>query len=106
MGDNNEGVQLEFKDRSIQPVWKDDIGEYLQDIKGCGSLAIEKREQYYKKKMEKSASTTKSIVYLFLARFNKNQSRDNHLLSVSLSTIFLLKNTEKKVREIRFESQT
>ena len=56
--------------------------------------------------MEKSASTIKSTFDMFSAQFNKNQSRDERVLSTSLPAIFLPKNTEKETRETRFESQT
>ena len=106
MGDNDEGVQLEVKDNIIQPVWNDDAGEYLRGIRGCGSSAIEKRERRYKRGIEKSASITRSIVGMFSAQLNKNQSRDERVLSTSLPTIFSPKNKRKEVRETRFESQT
>ena len=56
--------------------------------------------------MEKSASTTRSIVDMFSASFNKNESRDERVLSTSLPAIFSPKNTAKKLRETLFESQT
>ena len=56
--------------------------------------------------MRRSASKARSVVDMFLAQFIKNESLDECVLSTSLSAIFLLKNTGKKVRETRFESQT
>ena len=56
--------------------------------------------------MEKSASNTKSIVDMFSAQFNKNQSRDERVLSTSLPAIFSPKNTGKEAKKTRFESQT
>ncbi len=56
--------------------------------------------------METSASTTRSIVDIFSAQLNKNQSRDERVLSTSLPAIFSPKNTENEVRGTRFESQT
>ena len=106
LGDNDEEVQLKVKDHSIQPVCKDDAGEYLRGIRGCGSSATEKRERRRKRDMEKSASTTRSIVDIFSAQLNKNQSRDECILSASLPTISSPKSTGKEVRETRFESQT
>ena len=50
--DNNGEVlvQLEVKDHSIQPVWKDNAGGYLQGIRGCVSLATEKCKQRRKER--------------------------------------------------------
>ena len=106
LGDDDGGVQLELNNHSIQPVWKNDAGKYLRGIRGCGSSATEKRERRRKRELAKSASTTKSIIDMFSAQFNKNQSLDKRVLSASLPAIFLPKNTEKKVKETRFESQT
>ncbi len=106
LGDNDEGVQLEVKEHIIQPVWNDDADEYLRGIRGCVSSAIEKRERYCKREMEKSASTTRSIVDMFSAKFNENQSQDERILSASLPAIFSPKNTGREVRETQFESQT
>ena len=52
------------------------------------------------------ASTTRSIVDMFSAQLNKNQSRGERALSASLPTISSPKSTGKEVRETRFESQT
>ena len=106
LGDNDEEVQLKVEDHSIQPVCKDNAGEYLRGIRGCGSSATEKRERRRKRDMEKSASTTRSIVDIFSAQLNKNQSRDECILSASLPTISSPKSTGKEVRETRFGSQT
>ena len=99
MGDNDEGVQLEVKEHIIQSVWNDDAGEYLQGIRGHGSSVTEKRESRCKREMKKSASTTRLIVDIFSAQFNKNQSQDELVLSASLPAIFLPKNRGKEVRE-------
>ena len=104
--DNDERVRLEMKEQIIQLVWNDDACEYLRGIRRCGSSSKEKRERHCKREMEKSASTTKSIVDVFSAQFNKNQSRDECVVSTSPPAIFLPKNTEKEVEETRFESQT
>ncbi len=90
---------MKIKEHIIQLVWNDDAGEYLLGIRGCSSSAKEKREQHYKKEMEKSVSTTWSIVDMFSAQFNKNQSQDELGLPTSLPAIFLSKNTGKEVRE-------
>ena len=96
LGDDNGGVQLEAKKHIIVPVWKDDAGGYLRGIRGCGSSATEKRERRRKREMEKSASTTRSIVDMFSAQFKKNQSQDERILSTSSLAIFPPKNTGKK----------
>ena len=98
-----ESVQLEVKDQSFRPVWKDDAGEYLRGIRGCGSSATEKRERRRKREMEKSASTTRSIVDMFSAQLNKNQSQDERTSSAPSLPIFPPKH---KVKETKLESQT
>ncbi len=90
---------MELKEDIIQPVWNDDADEYLRGIRGHGSSVTEKRERHCKREMEKLASTTRSIVNIFSAHFNKNQSRDERVLSSSLLAIFSPKNKRKKVRE-------
>ncbi len=45
LGDQDGEVQLGDKKRSFRPVWKDNPGSYLQGMKRCGSLAIEKRKR-------------------------------------------------------------
>lgn len=72
------GLQLEVQKHVIMPVWKDDAGGHLRGIRGCGSSATAKREQRRKREMEKSASTTRSIVDMFSAQFKKNQSQDEN----------------------------
>lgn len=100
------GVQLKAKKHIIVPVWKDDASGHLQGIRWCGSSVTEKRERRRKREMEKSASTTRSIIDMFSAQFKKNQSQDERVLSTSSPTIFPPKNTGEKVRETRFELQT
>ena len=39
LGAEDGGVELGDKDRSFKPVWKDDAGNYLRGISGCGSLS-------------------------------------------------------------------
>ncbi len=95
-----------MKEQIIQLVWNDDACEYLRGIRRCSSSAKKKRERHSKREMEKSTSTTRSIVDTFSAQFNKNQSRDECVLSTSPPAIFLPKNTGKEVEETRFESQT
>ena len=106
LGDNDVKVQLEVKGHIIQPVCNNDASEYLRSIGGSGSSATEKREQRCKKEVENPASTTRSIVDLFSARFNKNKSWDERVLSTSLPAVFLPNNTGNEVKETRFESQT
>ena len=57
-------------------MWKDDADDNLRGVRGCGSSATEKRERRRIREMEKSASTTRSIVEIFSAQPNKNQSQD------------------------------
>ena len=76
LGDQDGGVQVGDKERSFRPVWKDDAGSYLRGIKGCGSSATEKRERRRNRELEKSASQTRSIVEMFSAHRDKNQSHD------------------------------
>ncbi len=95
-----------MKEHIIQLVWNDNAGEYLQGIRRYGSSATEEHERCRKREIEKSGTTTSSIADLFSAKFNKNQSRDERVLSTSLPAIFLPKNTGKEVRETRFESRT
>ncbi len=97
---------MEVKEHIIQPVWNDDEGEYLRGIRGCSSSATKKRQRRSKREMEKSASTTRSIVDMFSVQFNKTQSQDELVLSTSLPAIFSPKNTGKEVRETLFEFQT
>ena len=94
--DDNGGVQLEAKKDIIVPVWKDDVGGHLRGIRGCGSLATEKCKRRRKIEMEKSASTTRSIIDIFSAQIKKNQFQDERVLSTSLPALFLPKNMKKK----------
>ena len=100
MGDNDGGVQLEVKDQSFRPIWKDDAGEYLRGIRERGSSAIEKRERQRKREMEKSASTTGSIVDKFSAQLNKNQSQDKCASSAPSLAIFPPKHEVKETRAV------
>ena len=63
LGDDNGGIPLEVKKNVVVPVWKENAGGYLRGIKGCSSSATEKRERRRKRELEKSASTTKSILF-------------------------------------------
>ncbi len=56
--------------------------------------------------MKNLASTTRSIFDMSSAQFNKNQFRDERVVSISLIAIFSPKNTGKEVKETQFESQT
>ena len=106
LGDDNGGVPLGVKENVIVPIWKKNAGGHLRGIRGCGSSATEKRERRRKRELEKSASTTRSIVDMFSAQIKKNQPQDVHVSSTSSPAILPPKNTEKKIRETRFESQT
>lgn len=75
LGDIDGGIQLEDEDPIFRPVWKDNAGGYLRGVRGCGSSTTRKRERQQKRELEKSASTTRSIVGMFLA-----QSKKFHLL--------------------------
>ena len=88
---------MEVKDQSFRPVWKDDAGEYLRGIRGCGSSATEKRERRRKREMEKSASITRSIVDMISAQLNENRSQDECALSAPLSAIFPPKREVKEI---------
>ncbi len=94
--DNNEGVQLKLKKHIIQSVENGDAGEYLRGIRECDSSTTEKCKQRREREIKKSASTTRSIVDIFSAKFNKNQSQDQRVLSTSLTAIFSSRNTRKK----------
>ena len=50
LGDDDGGVQLEVKDQSFRPVWKDNAGEYLRRIRGCGLSATENVKDNVKEK--------------------------------------------------------
>ena len=106
LGDNNGGVQLELEDHSFKPVWKDDAGHNLRGVRGCGSSATEKLESRRKREMEKSASTTRSIVEMFSTQSNKNQSQDKLAISTPSSTMVSPKKSGEKVGETPLESQT
>ena len=73
LGDDG-AVQLEVKEHSFKPVWKDDAGSYLRGIQGCGSSAATKREKRRKQEMEKSVSGSRSIVEMFFSQHSKNKS--------------------------------
>ena len=106
LGDNDGGVQLEDEDPIFRPVWKDNAGGYLRGVRGCGSSTTEKRERQRKRELEKSASTTRSIVDMFSAQSNKNQSLDKGPLSTSPPAPPPSKSSKRKVKETRLESQT
>ena len=77
LGDEDGGVELGDKDRSFKPVWKDNAGNYLRGISGCGSLSSEKRKRRRNRDLEKSASQTRSIVEMFSTQHSKHQSHNN-----------------------------
>ena len=49
LGDDEGGVELEIEERNFEPIWKSDAGGYLRGVRGCASLAIEKRKKRRKK---------------------------------------------------------
>ena len=59
LGNHDGRVQLGGKECSFRPIWKNETGSYLRGIKGCGSLATEKREKQRNRELEKSASQTR-----------------------------------------------
>ena len=67
LGDDKERVLLDDNKRILKPVWKKDAYGYLQEVRECGSPAIDNREIRCKKELEKSAFQTQSIVDIFLA---------------------------------------
>ena len=77
----NKRVQLEVKENSFRPVWKDDAGSYLRGVQGCRSSATAKREKRRKQEMEKLASGSRSIVEMFSSQHSKNQSRSEDTTS-------------------------
>ena len=48
LGDHDGWVQLGVEKRSLRPIWKDDAGNYLQGIQGCGLSATKKCEKQLK----------------------------------------------------------
>ena len=100
------GVQLGVEDPIFRPVWKDDAGVYLRGVRGCGSSTTEKHERQRKRELEKSASTTRSIVDMFSAQSNKSRSPDKGLLPTPSSVVFPPKCSKREVKETRLESQT
>ena len=102
--DEEEGVLLESKKRTFEPVCKSDAGGYLCGVRGCGSSATKDREIRRKKELEKSASHTRSIVEMFSAQQNKG-----HPFSKPLSLPDLSQSSSSKVIqkvETRVELQT
>lgn len=59
LGDDDGGVQLKSGERTFKPTWRGDAGGYLRGVRGCRSLATDKRERRRKKELEKSAFQTK-----------------------------------------------
>ena len=109
MGDQDGRVQLGDKERRFRAVWKDDAGSYLQEMKGYGSSATKKQERQRNRELEKSTSQTKSIVEMFSANRDKNQSHDKDVtpdaVSVALPPKALKEGRLQKV-EMLFEKQT
>ena len=109
MGDQDGGVKLGDKERSFRPVWKDDAGSYLRGMKGCGLSATEKRERRRNRELEKSAFQTRSIVEMFSAHCDKNQSHDKDVTPDAASVIpppKTLKEGRLQKVEMIFEKQT
>ena len=109
LGDQDGEVQLRDKERSFRPVWKDDAGSYLQGMKGCGSSATEKQERQRNRELEKSASQTRSIVEMFFAHRDKNQSHDKDVTPDAASVApppKTLKEGRLQKMETLFEKQT
>ncbi len=52
LGDNEGGVQLEIEERTFEPKWTSDAGDYLRGVRGCGSSRTNKREKRRKKELE------------------------------------------------------
>lgn len=51
--DDQRRVLLDDNKSILKLIWKKDIDDYLQRIKGCGSLVTENREIRYRKELEK-----------------------------------------------------
>ena len=94
------GLQWGNKERIFRPVEKNDAGSYLQVMKGFGLSAKEKQKRRCNRELEKSASQTRSIVEMFSAHRNQNQSDDKDVTpdaaSVALSPKTLKKFYYKK----------
>ena len=99
LGDNDGGVQLEDENSIFRPFWKDNAGGYLQGVRRCSSSTTRKCERRRKKELEKSTSTTRSIVDIFSAQSNK-------ILSTPSPAVPSSKSSKGKVKETRHELQT
>lgn len=62
LGNDEKRVPLGIEKYIFEPIWRSNIGNYLQEVRGYGSLAIKKQEKRYKKGLKKSASYSQSIV--------------------------------------------
>lgn len=71
LGDDDGGVQLRAEERTFKPTWREDAGDYLRGVRGCGSSATKKRERRREKELENSASQTRSIAGIFLDQLVK-----------------------------------
>ena len=71
LGDNDGGVLLDAEDHSFRPIWNDNIGGYLREMRGCGSSTTKKRERRRERELEKSTTQTRSIVEMFSVKRNK-----------------------------------
>lgn len=54
--DDQRRVLLDDNKNILKLIWKKDIGDYLQRIRGCGPPVTENREIRYRKELEKSVS--------------------------------------------------
>ena len=109
MGNHDRGVELGGEERSFRPIWKDEAGSYLRGIKVCGSSATEKREKRRNRKLEKSASQTRSIVDMFSIQRKRIESHDtNPIPDVALASPRTQALRGDKIQKVEtlFESRT
>lgn len=99
LGNNDGEVQLKSRERTFKPTWREDAGGYLWGLRGCRSSATNKRERRCKKKLERSASQTKSIVAMFSAQLDKNKSSNADFVPSSLSSFSTSESSQKKELE-------
>ena len=106
LGDNEGGVQLEIEERTFEPKWNSDAGDYLRGVRGCGSSRTNKREKRCKKELEKSASHSQSIVDMFSAQHERNKS--HHSAPHSDSAVSPENSTDKVIKklETKFDLQS
>lgn len=85
---------------------KSEAGDYLREVRGCGSLRINYCEKSCKKELEKSTSHLRSIVDMFLAQYERNKF--HHSAPHSDSIVSQINSTEKIVKKVKtkFELQS